>query len=158
MPNADTEGREIRALIQSFCSEVANAHYFESMGQHLYLSTMAQVDAVVGNSSSGLLEAPAMGVGTLNIGTRQNGRQKPDTVIDWVGQGESLKKVLDKLVRAKTKLPRNGVGQEKIATASQSIVASIEHQNLHRVVNKMFRDSIALLADEDGSDAGLGDT
>lgn len=144
MPNADTEGRVIRNLIEGFCSKVPNAHYFQSLGQRLYLSTMAQVDAVVGNSSSGLLEAPTMGVGTLNIGTRQNGRQKPGTVVDWIDQGESLENVLHKLVRAKTGLPRNGVGQEKIVTASQSIVDTIENQNLYRLVNKKFHNPISL--------------
>ena len=82
MPNADTEGRIINSMIKEFCTEVENAHHFDSLGRVLYLSTMAQVSAVVGNSSSGLLEAPAMGVPTVNIGNRQRRRLKASSVID----------------------------------------------------------------------------
>lgn len=82
MPNADTEGRIINSMIKEFCAEVENAHHFDSLGRVLYLSTMAQVSAVVGNSSSGLLEAPAMGIPTVNIGNRQNRRLKASSVID----------------------------------------------------------------------------
>lgn len=82
IPNADTEGRIINSMIKEFCAEVENAHHFDSLGRVLYLSTMAQVSAVVGNSSSGLLEAPAMGVPTINIGNRQKRRLKASSVID----------------------------------------------------------------------------
>ena len=83
LPNADTEGRNLFPLIESFVAEDRSRRVaFASMGQLLYLSAMSAVDAVVGNSSSGLLEAPSLRVATLNIGDRQRGRLKADSVVD----------------------------------------------------------------------------
>lgn len=83
MPNADNEGRVLFSMIKDFVSahpKRACAHV--SLGQQRYLSTLALVDGVVGNSSSGLIEAPAFGIGTVNIGARQNGRLRAASVID----------------------------------------------------------------------------
>ena len=55
---------------------------FSSMGQLNYLSSLQYVDFIIGNSSSGLLEAPSFKVGTINIGDRQKGRLKAQSVID----------------------------------------------------------------------------
>jgi GDP/UDP-N,N'-diacetylbacillosamine 2-epimerase (hydrolysing) len=82
MPNADTGGRAIRTRIEDFVSKHAGAHAFVSLGQCRYLSCLKHVDAVVGNSSSGLIEAPAFGIGTINIGDRQMGRLRAASVID----------------------------------------------------------------------------
>ena len=55
---------------------------FTNLGQLRYLSAMQFVDGVIGNSSSGLVEAPSFGIGTINIGDRQGGRVKSESVID----------------------------------------------------------------------------
>jgi GDP/UDP-N,N'-diacetylbacillosamine 2-epimerase (hydrolysing) len=76
-PNADTEGRRIIKLIEEFVKENNDkAIVFTSLGQLNYLSIMKYVDAVVGNSSSGIIEAPSLKVPTINIGDRQKGRIK----------------------------------------------------------------------------------
>lgn len=80
--NADTDGRIINEMIDKFVRTHSNAIAFTSMGQLRYLSTMRFVNAVVGNSSSGLGEAPSFKVATINIGDRQKGRIKADSVID----------------------------------------------------------------------------
>lgn len=81
--NADTDGRIINRLIDSYVSERPDrALAATSLGQLRYLSTMRQVDAVVGNSSSGIIEAPSLGIPTVNIGDRQKGRVKVASVID----------------------------------------------------------------------------
>ena len=80
-PNADTHGRELIVLLDSYVSSHPNACAFASLGQRVYLSTLAQVDAVVGNSSSGLYEAPSLGKPTVDIGDRQKGRLFADSVI-----------------------------------------------------------------------------
>lgn len=80
-PNADTGGRQLAQALDRWAAGRANAHVFSSLGQLRYLSLMAQVDAVVGNSSSGLYEAPSFKVPTLNIGDRQRGRTAPASVI-----------------------------------------------------------------------------
>lgn len=64
---------------------------YDSLGQLRYFSVMRQVDAVVGNSSSGLIEAPSFHVGTINIGDRQKGRVKATSVIDCEPMRESIR-------------------------------------------------------------------
>jgi len=95
-PNADTEGRRIIKLIEEFVKE--NNHkaiVFTSLGQLYYLSIMQYVDAVVGNSSSGIIEAPSLKVPTINIGDRQKGRIKAESIIDCKGTEEDIKRALD---------------------------------------------------------------
>jgi GDP/UDP-N,N'-diacetylbacillosamine 2-epimerase (hydrolysing) len=69
---------------------------FDSMGQHNYLSTLKHVQMVVGNSSSGLIEAPSFKIPTVNIGDRQGGREKGKTVIQCDPQKESILWALQK--------------------------------------------------------------
>jgi GDP/UDP-N,N'-diacetylbacillosamine 2-epimerase (hydrolysing) len=81
-PNADADGRVIIGMIeqyrQRFPERIAS---FVSLGSLRYLSALKYMDAVVGNSSSGLIEAPAFKIGTINIGDRQKGRLCADSVI-----------------------------------------------------------------------------
>lgn len=81
MPNADTGGRWITDLIENYVESHSNAVSFMSLGAKRYLSVMACVDGVIGNSSSGLLEAPSLRVGTVNVGDRQRGRIQAESVI-----------------------------------------------------------------------------
>lgn len=81
MPNADPENKILRDMIEAFVDRRDNANSFISLGQKKYLSCIAQVDAVVGNSSSGLAEAPSFKKATINIGKRQTGRILADSVI-----------------------------------------------------------------------------
>ncbi len=81
--NADPSGRRINELIDNFVlRNKGNAVVFASLGEKLYLSTMKYVTAIIGNSSSGIIEAPILKIPTINIGDRQSGRIKPDNVID----------------------------------------------------------------------------
>jgi UDP-hydrolysing UDP-N-acetyl-D-glucosamine 2-epimerase len=81
-PNADTGGRALAAALDAFVAARQNrARAHASLGQLRYLSLMAKVDAVVGNSSSGLYEAPSFGVPTVNIGDRQRGRLAAASVL-----------------------------------------------------------------------------
>jgi UDP-hydrolysing UDP-N-acetyl-D-glucosamine 2-epimerase len=80
-PNSDPTGRELTKLLDDYVKNHANCKLYTSLGQLRYLSTMAQVDAVVGNSSSGLYEAPSLKKPTVNIGDRQKGRLNASSVI-----------------------------------------------------------------------------
>ena len=82
MPNSDTDSHAIYGAIETFVSINDNAHAFTSLGQLRYLSCIAQVDAVVGNSSSGLAEVPTFKKPTVNIGERQKGRLHCESVIN----------------------------------------------------------------------------
>ena len=82
MPNADTDGRVIISMIEEYTASRPHAKAYASLGQLRYLSAMAEVDAVVGNSSSGLYEAPSFKKPTVNIGDRQKGRIQASSVIN----------------------------------------------------------------------------
>ena len=78
LPNSDSDSRVIKRMIKDFIADNSEKSIsFTSMGSLNYLSTLQFVDGVVGNSSSGLTEAPTFKIGTINIGDRQNGRIKP---------------------------------------------------------------------------------
>lgn len=82
-PNADTGGRVLIECIDRFVSHnEKRSGAYVSLGQQRYLSLMRQADVVIGNSSSGLTEAPALKRATVNIGERQRGRLKATSVID----------------------------------------------------------------------------
>jgi GDP/UDP-N,N'-diacetylbacillosamine 2-epimerase (hydrolysing) len=97
-PNADTEGRIIKQMIADFVLVRRDRSIsFTSMGYLNYLSTLQFVDAVVGNSSSGLTEAPTFKIGTINIGDRQKGRLEADSVIDCEPNPKTINKAIEKL-------------------------------------------------------------
>lgn len=88
--NADTGHGAVRDAIDAFVKRNANVGFVESLGQMLYFNALRQFDAVVGNSSSGLLEAPSFKVPTVNIGPRQDGRLRATSVIDCAPQVEDI--------------------------------------------------------------------
>ena len=97
--NADAGGRAIQARLNSAAQELGpRLHLTASLGQVGYLSAMRHADVVIGNSSSGVIEAPSMGVPTVNVGVRQDGRPRAASVIDCAPQaaaiGEALKRAL----------------------------------------------------------------
>ncbi len=89
-PNADPAGRLLIPMIDRFVAEHPRAKAYASLGQLRYLSVMAQVDAVVGNSSSGLYETPSFKIPTVNIGDRQKGRLQVDSVISCAPDVKSI--------------------------------------------------------------------
>jgi UDP-hydrolysing UDP-N-acetyl-D-glucosamine 2-epimerase len=95
--NADTEGRIINKMINDYVDNNSDrAIAFDSLGQHNYLSALQYVDMVVGNSSSGLIEAPSFKIPTINIGDRQGGREQAETVIQCNAQKDSIIEALQK--------------------------------------------------------------
>jgi len=102
MPNADSDGRVIKKMINDFVfNQSERSISFTSMGSLNYLSTLQYVDGVVGNSSSGLAEAPTFKIGTINIGDRQKGRLKAESVIDCEPTKKSIKLAINKLYSRK---------------------------------------------------------
>lgn len=90
-PNADANGRLIAALLERWAAPRAQKVVLRtSLGQRLYLSALRLATVVIGNSSSGIIEAPAMGVPTVNIGPRQDGRLKPASVIDCAEDEDAI--------------------------------------------------------------------
>lgn len=91
MPNADPCGRALGYMVEDYVRTHSHARAFTSLGQQHYLSLIAQVDAVVGNSSSGLYEVPSFKKPTVNIGDRQMGRLKASSVIGCGAEPEEIR-------------------------------------------------------------------
>lgn len=94
MPNADTDGRVLFEMIEDFVSRNDHACVFTSLGQLRYLSCIAQVDAVVGNSSSGLAEVPSFKKATINIGDRQKGRMQAASVVNCLPKSSDIRQAI----------------------------------------------------------------
>lgn len=96
MPNSDTGGQVIVDAINNFVAKnPGRSKAFKSLGVKRYLSVMRQIAAVVGNSSSGLVEVPSFGIPTLNIGDRQKGRMAANSVFNCKTDKDSIIKGLD---------------------------------------------------------------
>nr|WP_310795864.1 UDP-N-acetylglucosamine 2-epimerase [Heyndrickxia oleronia] len=95
--NADNDGRKINELISHFVTENPRKRkIFDSLGQLRYLSLLKYADIVIGNSSSGLLEAPYLNTPTVNIGDRQKGRERPLSVIDCLPNMNQIRSAIKK--------------------------------------------------------------
>jgi len=139
--NSDTDGRVINSMIDNYTAKRDNTIAFASMGQLKYLSALQFMDAVVGNSSSGLSEAPSFNIATIDIGDRQKGRIKADSIISCSPTQKSIDHSFEKLyskdfqnIVANTKNP-----YEK-GEASKEIVKIIKQTNLDGILKKPFYD------------------
>ncbi|SMP56933.1 UDP-N-acetylglucosamine 2-epimerase [Anoxynatronum buryatiense] len=92
--NADTEGRIINQFIDNYSKENANIATFTSLGTRRYLSALKYCSMVIGNSSSGILEAPSFGIPTINIGDRQKGRLQSNSIINCEPSEERIKEAI----------------------------------------------------------------
>jgi GDP/UDP-N,N'-diacetylbacillosamine 2-epimerase (hydrolysing) len=136
-PNADTEGRRIIKLIEEFVKENGDkAVVFTSLGQLNYLSIMQYVDAVVGNSSSGIIEAPSLKVPAIDIGDRQKGRIRAESVISCKGAEDEIKKAIsiiyDENFRRKVKDVRNPYGDGNSAERIKEILKTYKINSIEK--------------------------
>lgn len=146
LPNADTDGRALIQMVHQFVASHPNARAYTSLGQVRYLSCIAQVDGVVGNSSSGLAEVSSFKKGTINIGDRQLGRLQAASVINCEPTRQSIQTALEKLytkefqtglIRAKNPYGDGG--------ASEKVVKTIKHFEIDGIAKKSFYDLPASL-------------
>jgi len=139
MPNADNESNDLVDKIKRFCIENSNASAYTSLGQLRYLSCIKNVDGVIGNSSSGLTEVPSFKKGTINIGDRQRGRLKAESVIDCEPELKSIRMAIEHLFSSEF--------QDKLYSvvnpygnggASEAIVQNLENLSLNNLLKKSF--------------------
>jgi len=140
--NSDTDGRVINSMIDEYVVKNSQKSVgFPSLGQLRYLSALQFVDAVVGNSSSGLVEAPSFQIGTINIGDRQKGRIKASSVIDCEPNKSSIYqafiKFYSKEFQETLKETINPYGN---GCASKKIIDEIQKADLEIIVKKSFYD------------------
>jgi GDP/UDP-N,N'-diacetylbacillosamine 2-epimerase (hydrolysing) len=139
MPNSDTDGRILFKMIEEFVVRHTNAKAFTSLGQLRYFSCIKHFDGVIGNSSSGLCEVPSFKKGTINIGDRQKGRLKAESIIDCEPEKTSIINAIQELYSPsfQTKLTtvKNPYGS---GGASVSIVKFLEEIGLDFKLKKNF--------------------
>lgn len=135
-PNADDGGRDIIPLLEAYASQQAGRVLaIPSLGQQRYLSAVKHAAAVVGNSSSGLIEVPSFGVPTVNIGARQRGRLAADSVLHCDAITPAIVDALQVALAADVSQVLNPYGQ---GNTSQSIVNTLKTAELS--VIKTFYD------------------
>ena len=143
LPNADTDGRVLIEMVEQFVAWHPNSRAYKSLGQIRYLSCIAQVDGVVGNSSSGLAEAPSFKKGTIDIGDRQRGRLKAASVIEAAPTRESIATALQKLYSEDFHASLSGImNPYGEGGASEKIVATIKSTSLVDILKKHFYDVV----------------
>ena len=139
--NSDAGGSTVMRLIRQFVERKSNAYLFDSLGHTRYLSCLKYFDGVIGNSSSGLLEAPSFQIGTINIGNRQQGRLMADSVISCDANSLDIAKAFEKLFSPEFKsLLNEVVNPYDYGDSSSQIVQVLRHQDLTGISCKNFYD------------------
>lgn len=139
-PNADDGGRKIIPLLEAYASSQPNRVLaIPSLGQLRYLSAVKHAAAVIGNSSSGIIEVPAFDVPTVNIGDRQKGRLAAKSVLNCPADSQSIINTIKIAITRSYKGPNeritNPYGQ---GNASSKIIEMIKSMNFER--SKIFYD------------------
>jgi GDP/UDP-N,N'-diacetylbacillosamine 2-epimerase (hydrolysing) len=141
LPNADTDGRSLIRMVEGFVVQHPNARVYTSLGQLRFLSCIAQVDGVVGNSSSGLTEVPSFKKGTINVGDRQRGRLQAASIINCEPNHASISAALKQLYsegfQACLSQVVNPYGE---GGASEKVVKTLKNHAIAGIVKKTFHD------------------
>jgi len=140
-PGSDLENKIIVKKIKIFIKKKSDAYYFPSLGQRNYFSILNIVDAIIGNSSSGILEMPTFKKATINIGDRQSGRLKSTSIVDCKIKKKqilnSLKIIYSDKFQNLIKSSKNPNGP---FGASVKIVKILKNINLKNILIKNFYD------------------
>ena len=140
--NADPGNRLIHAAVTAFAeARPDRVRHFESLGQRRYLSVMALADVVLGNSSSGIFEAPLLKVPSVNIGNRQQGRPRTDSIIDGAEDAAAIRTAIETALspefRARARTVVSPYGTDGVA---ERIAENLESVDLETLVRKRFHD------------------
>ena len=139
--NSDPGGMQINHMIEKFIAKNDNAIFIKSMGQILYLSALKFVDAVIGNSSSGICEAPSFRIASVNIGSRQKGREMASSVINCMPNKKSIETAIKKVYDSRFQtLLKSAVNPYDSGNTSEKIVSIIKSTDLTRITEKKFHD------------------
>jgi len=142
MPNADTSGRTIARMIEEFVATHSSAQVVDNLGTQGYFSMMALATAMVGNSSSGIVEAASFELPVVNVGSRQRGRVRGANVIDVDYERTSILEGLQKALEPGFRASLRGIHNPyDSGGASERIVEVLEQVRLDdRLVMKRFHD------------------
>lgn len=124
--NADAGGRKINKMIDSFVAEHDNCAAYASLGIKRYVNLLRFSEGMIGNSSSGIREAPTIGIPTVNIGNRQKGRLQADSILNCAPEKEEIIRTVRESQRQSFKeRARNTVNPYGDGNASERIVQTI---------------------------------
>lgn len=140
-PNADTEHATIRNAFERFATTRSSAAFVEHLGTEAYFSLLHHAAALVGNSSSGIIEAASFRLPVVDIGLRQQGRERGTNVLhvdcSAVAIAEAITKVTSSQFRRRLRTLVNPYGD---GTAASTIVKRLASVDLHGLLLKRFRD------------------
>jgi UDP-hydrolysing UDP-N-acetyl-D-glucosamine 2-epimerase len=139
MPGADLFNDIIFKKILFFKKKNSNCFLFKTLGSQKFLSFLKIADAIIGNSSSGILEMPTFKKPTINIGERQKGRVKSNSVIDVFPNKYLIKKKIDFIYSKKFKI-KNIINPYKKLNISKKIISILKNTKLENYKNKKFYD------------------
>jgi len=141
IPGADLENEKIVYLIKNFTKKNKNAYFFNFLCTKNYFSVLKQMDGIIGNSSSGILEMPYFKKGTINIGNRQSGRLMSKSIINVKIKknkiNKAIKKLLSKNFKKILKKSTNVYGKPG---ATKKIIKILKTTNTKKIFNKSFFD------------------
>jgi UDP-hydrolysing UDP-N-acetyl-D-glucosamine 2-epimerase len=142
-PNADTSGRVIIDRLEEFASRhPGHCRLVRSLGERLYLSLLSHADVMIGNSSSGLIEAPSFGLPAVNIGARQRGRLRGTNVIDVAPSREEILRGIEAArepaFRARARAAANPYGDGRAAPRIVEVLSKVPLDA--RLIQKRFAD------------------
>lgn len=140
--NADTDGRIINRMMEDYINTHPDkAVFFDSLGSLRYISVMKQVTAVVGNSSSGIVEAPSAPTATINIGDRQKGRIQAESIINCKAYKEDINMSFNKVKSIEFRnIVETVVNPYGDGTASGQIYEILKNISLNELRQKKFYD------------------
>ena len=137
LPNYDNEASIIKKRIVQFAKKNKYAKVFKFLGHQNYVSLLKNSDCVIGNSSSGIIEAPYLNVPTINIGDRQAGREKMKSIINVDFNQKRIYRAIKIVINKKNK---NVFSKNKSFSPSKKILNKILKTNLNEVFIKRFVD------------------
>jgi len=137
-PNVDLEADIIRTEIEKFVANHSNAYFFNSLGSSIYLSLMRYSSCVIGNSSSGVIEAPLLGVLSVNIGSRQSGRVMAKTVLSSACNASDILSTIRYGLNKKEDYKLSKLLSKD--SPSSKIIKILQKEDLNLKTNKIFND------------------
>lgn len=137
MPNSDSGNNYIFELINEFTNTHINSKAYKSLGVLRYLSALQFVDAVVGNSSSGIIEVPSFNIPTVNIGDRQKGRIQAQSIINCQPLKDEILNALNTAFKFKKK---NIINPYEGINSADKIIEILKNYDLKNIIKKKFYD------------------
>lgn len=133
LPNSDLNSDNISYKIKNFCKNKKNVFYFKNLGHRYYKSVLNNCNIIIGNSSSGVIEAPSIGIPTINIGIRQKGRERTSSILDC-----EIKK--NEIFYAIKKIEKHSFMKKNINKKSKNFLyKKNSSNNIYKIILKILR-------------------